>query len=589
MSKLSDSFKATRIRSKLILSQVLIALIPFVLVGMVGIMFSVREARKNVEQRTSQTVNQVSRTLDIYMEDLDKLTFILADEIAMENPAEGGTERLTRVSHYMQNVMSNYDEIAGILYAYEGDRYISTGMTRVSRDSFQKESWYKKALSDKDTLHRISSVTGRNITTDVGYSVDDVFSVVKAVNDPSTGDVLGVLLMDVGHGIISSAISDSQTGGEGFVFVLDESDHVVYTPINDVVYRIRPDWLSEKDGTLNIKVGGGRYHVRYKTSERTGWKTVSVISYDALMSDIDRMIAIYAVMLIVTLVLVQYLSLKLSDNITQPIQNLRDLMKKTEEGNLSLRFESDSKDEINDLGLTFNHMLERIQLLLERVRHEEDQKRMAELKIVQEQFKPHFLYNTLDTINWMAREHDAKDIVKLVEALTNVFRISLSHGRDYITIKEEVNYINNYLYVQKTRYEDKLIFDVEADEECMKTQVPKLILQPLLENAIYHGIKLKRGSGHIKVSVKRQGDMIRMSVSDDGRGMDENTRDSLRNLLQTGSGRGDLSPDDNQSFGLYYVRERLQLRYGENYRVDVDSTIDVGTEISICIPFGGED
>ncbi len=587
MNNLLTGFKTTKIRNKLILSQVFIALIPFVLVGVVGISFSVNEARKNVAQRTTQTVTQVSRTLDIYMEDLDKLIYVLADEIAECDPNSGGEPEENLVSRSMQNIMRNYDEIAGILYAYADDRYLSTGMTRISRDSFLKESWYKKALEDTDSLHRISTVTGRNITTDVGYSVDDVFSIVKAVCDPETGDVMGVLLMDVGHSIISSAISDSQIGNEGFVFVLDESDHMVYTPINDVVYRIKPEWLTDEAQTLSARIGGGRYLIRYKTSEKTGWKTVSVISYDALMADINRMVGIYSAMLIATLLLVQLFSLKLSDNITRPIKSLRDIMRKTEEGDLSLRFESNSRDEIGDLGISFNHMITTIGQLLERVRHEEDQKRKAELKIVQEQFKPHFLYNTLDTINWMAREHKAMDIVKLVDALTNVFRISLSHGKDYITIKEEVNYISSYLYVQKTRYEDKLIFSVDAQEECMNTLVPKLILQPVLENAIYHGIKLKRGTGHINVDIHRQDDMICMSVSDDGKGMDENTRAHLQSLLQTGKKEGEITPDDNQSFGLYYVKERLQLRYGDNYKVEVESTEDIGTKISIFIPFDG--
>ncbi len=586
MNNLLTGFKTTRIRTKLILSQVFIALIPFVLVGVVGISFSVREARKNVAQRTTQTVTQVSRTLDIYMEDLDKLVYVLADEIAYRDNGSDDAEKM--ISTSMQNVMNNYDEIAGILYAYSDDRYISTGMTRISRDPFQKEYWYRIALEDEKSLHRISTVTGRNITTYVGYSVDDVFSIVKAVCDEKTGQVKGVLLMDIDHGIISSAISDSQIGNEGFVFVLDENDHMVYTPINDVVYRISPSWLAGEERTISARISGGRYFIRFKTSARTGWKTVSVISYDVLMEDINRMIGIYALMLIATLLLVQLFSLKLSDNITRPIKSLRDIMRKTEEGDLSLRFESSSRDEVADLGLSFNHMIKTIEQLLERVRLEEDQKRKAELKIVQEQFKPHFLYNTLDTINWMAREHKAMDIVKLVDALTSVFRISLSRGKDYITIKEEVNYIRSYLYVQKTRYEDKLVFDVDADEECMSTMVPKLILQPLLENAIYHGIKLKRGTGHITVSVHRQEDMICMAVSDDGKGMDEGTRHSLQNLLRTGARKEDIAPDDNQSFGLYYVRERLQLRYADNYRVDVESREDVGTTISIFIPFGGE-
>ncbi|MCR5155253.1 MAG: sensor histidine kinase [Butyrivibrio sp.] len=579
----------TKIRTKLILSQIFIALIPFILVGIVGITFSVREARKNVAQRSSQTVTQVSRTLDTYMEDLDKLVLTLADEIEAAD-LDGSTDtKAAEVIRTMQNVMGRYDEIAGMLYAEDNDDYISTGITRVSRDSFQKESWYKAALLDPDKSHMISTVTGRNIATDVGYSVDDVFSIVKAVKNRDTDRIEGVLLVDIGHSIISSAIRDSQLGGEGFVFVLDEEDHMVYTPINPVVYRINPKWLVNEDETIAVDLGNSRYLVRFKKSDMTGWKTVSVTSYDELMGDYNRMMGIFAAILVATLILVQYLSVRVSDNITRPIKKLRDLMRKTREGNLSLRFESDSRDEINDLGKSFNHMIDRIQELLVRVRQEEDLKRKAELKIVQEQFKPHFLYNTLDTINWMAREHGAKDIVSLVDALTNVFRISLSHGKDYITIKEEINYISSYLYVQKTRYEDKLLFEIDTDEECEKHQVPKLILQPLVENAIYHGIKLKRGTGHIHISVKRADDMICMSVEDDGKGMDENTRDSLRELLKTGEHTQEIKAEDKESFGLFYVKERLQQRYRDSYKVEVESTEDIGTRISIFIPFFEEE
>ncbi|MBE5826765.1 MAG: sensor histidine kinase [Butyrivibrio sp.] len=579
----------TKIRTKLILSEIFIALIPFILVGIVGITFSVREARKNVAQRSSQTVTQVSRTLDTYMEDLDKLVLTLADEIEAAD-LDGSTDaKAAEVIRTMQNVMGRYDEIAGMLYAQDDDDYISTGITRVSRDSFQKENWYKAALLDPDKSHMISTVTGRNIATDVGYSVDDVFSIVKAVKNRDTDRIEGVLLVDIGHGIISSAIRDSQLGGEGFVFVLDEEDHMVYTPINPVVYRINPKWLVNEDETIAVNVGNSRYLVRFKKSDMTGWKTVSVTSYDELMGDYNRMMGIFAAILVATLILVQYLSVRVSDNITRPIKKLRDLMRKTREGNLSLRFESASRDEINDLGMSFNHMIDRIQELLVRVRQEEDLKRKAELKIVQEQFKPHFLYNTLDTINWMAREHGAKDIVSLVDALTNVFRISLSHGKDYITIKEEINYISSYLYVQKTRYEDKLLFEIDADEECEKHQVPKLILQPLVENAIYHGIKLKRGTGHIHILVKRADDMICMSVEDDGKGMDENTRDSLRELLKTGEHTQEIKAEDKESFGLFYVKERLQQRYRDSYKVEVESTEDIGTRISIFIPFFEEE
>lgn len=203
---------------------------------------------------------------------------------------------------------------------------------------------------------------------------------------------------------------------------------------------------------------------------------------------------------------------------------------------------------------------------------------------MQEQFKPHFLYNTLDTIGWMAREHSAEDIVKLVDALTNVFRISLSKGKDYITIEEEMKYISNYLYIQKIRYGPKVMYEMETEESIKMVRIPKLILQPLVENAIYHGVKLKRGEGHLKVSIWEEEETIFLEVQDDGKGMPEEKVAELSRLLNEPS-----SPNENQSFGLFYVKERLRIRYGDQFRVLVESQEGKGTNITILIPGGYEE
>ncbi|MCR5755063.1 MAG: sensor histidine kinase, partial [Acetatifactor sp.] len=335
---------------------------------------------------------------------------------------------------------------------------------------------------------------------------------------------------------------------------------------------------------LNVKILGKSYHIRFKNSEYTGWKVVCVASANELMGDIYQMILLYVCMLFLTLVLVTYLSRWLSGMITRPVVELRNRMKETEKGDLSVRFAGDGKDEISELGRTFNHMLERIQQLLNKVYEEEEEKRQAQLKIVQEQFKPHFLYNTLDTINWMARDYGADNVVKLVDALTNMFRISLSKGQDYIEIREEIKYISSYLYIQQIRYGEKVSYEISVADECLHVMVPKLILQPLVENAIYHGVKLKRCEGHLKVCVAAEENRISLSVADDGKGMSEEKRQELCKLFYSTQ-----KPEEQSSFGLFYVKERLRLRYGVHYEVEVESKEDVGTRITIYIPKEQED
>ena len=179
----------------------------------------------------------------------------------------------------------------------------------------------------------------------------------------------------------------------------------------------------------------------------------------------------------------------------------------------------------------------------------------------------------------MAREHSAYDIVHLVDALTNVFRISLSKGKDYITIEEEIRYISNYLYIQKIRYGPKVQYEIQVEEDCMNVILPKMILQPLVENSIYHGVKMKNGDGHLKVIGKAEGDWVSLEVWDDGKGMKDETVGELSRLLNEPGEAG-----RNRSFGLFYIKERLRIRYGEQFQVLVESKEGQGTRIVVRIP-----
>ena len=586
MKRIKKKFMDIKIHGKMLYSNIFIALIPLLIVGIMGIAISTREAQKNVSQHTSQTISQIQQMVDTYISSIEKLSNTLIEPVSISEVMTMNSEQVSNWSEKSNQIKEQfritagaYDEIAGIFLATEKDLYISTGMSRISREPFANEGWYIQAKENPSTMQIIGNVTGRNIVTNAEYSIDDVFSVVKAVTDADTGEVLGVLLIDINHTIISQAIRDAVIGDGGFVFVLDKEDHMVYTVPNDIVYRIDPKWLIEEGGPVNARIKGETYQIRYQESNYTGWKIVSVYSQEEIMGGVNTMIALFVSVLIAALLLVLFVAVKLSSTITRPIIVLTDLMKQTEKGDLSVRFEGDYQDEVSELGRRFNRMLERIQGLLDTVYKEQENMRQAELKIVQEQFKPHFLYNTLDTIGWMAREHSADDIVRLVDALTNVFRVSLSRGNDYITLKDEVLYISNYLYIQKIRYGNRVDYQIKMDENCNQTLVPKLILQPLVENAIYHGVKMKRGEGHLQIKVINENAWIKMSVTDDGKGMSAEKVDELSQILNN-----QMYIEEKQSFGLFYIKERLRLRYGDNYRATVESIEEKGTTISIYIP-----
>jgi two-component system sensor histidine kinase YesM len=230
-------------------------------------------------------------------------------------------------------------------------------------------------------------------------------------------------------------------------------------------------------------------------------------------------------------------------------------------------------------------MIEEVQKLIDMVYREQQSKREAELKTLQEQIKPHFLYNTLDTIQWMAQEHGAQDIVKVVGALTSLFRIGLSRGKEMIRLPDEMEHVRSYLIIQNARYEDKFDFTLCADDNALACMVLKLTLQPLVENAIYHGIKERRGHGFIRVEALVRDEMLVLRVSDDGVGMTPAKLEEVRALLTVAHPHG----EGLEGYGIHNVHERIQLSFGSRYGLRFDSAPDRGTTVEILHPLVASD
>ena len=585
MRKIKDMLLNVSLRTRMVLSNIVVALIPFLIFSIVSGFVFLDHAQKTAEEHSVQLIHQVSNSMDVYVETIEKMVNYIQLELqdtpffTMESEGASGWDSETAyIRSVLENVANSHREVAGIFIATKEDLYVSTGMSRISRDPFQNERWYREAAENPEEIQLISVVTGRNIVTNRSYSIDDVFSLAKAVQDPETGEVLGVILLDIRHDIIQSSINGVTIGEKGFVFVMDQEDNIVYTPVNGIVYRVNPKWVKAME-SMSVQIQGGSYQIRSELSPYTGWRTVGVFSMDEVMSSVNTIVYILFTCVIISLVLVVIVSFKFSRTLTNPIFKLKRLMKQAESGDLTVRFNFQHNDEIGELGQSFNHMIARIDQLIQMVYVEQENKRTAEMKSLQEQIKPHFLYNTLDTISWMARDYDAEDIVRLVDALTNMFRIGLSHGKDIITVKEEITHVSNYLYIQKIRYKDKLNYVIHVDESLYAIEVPKLILQPLVENAIYHGVKAKRGGGTITITGVPEGENLVFTVQDNGAGMPQEKVEELNRRM---SERSVL--DEQKSFGLFYIRERIQLCYGTGYGVHVESALGEGTRVTITLP-----
>ena len=570
MKKIAERLGGLPLRTKMALSTSMAALIPLLLLSLVLGSFFLYDLREKSSQLTLQVVNQTSESMDIYISSIEKLMNYVVDE-GSEIPEEGG-EEAAHMRELTGAILKAYPEITGITLAYNDDSYLSAGMRRISRDLFADESWFKYAVEKDGELGVIGNAVGRNVVGNLNDSSDSIFSLVKSFDN-------GVVLFDIRHDMIKQLINRVSIGESGFLYVVDSSD-IVYTPSSPIVYRIDSEsYSTEGLDTDTLSIDGSDYFIANHYSDYSGWRVVGVVPRAEFSSNISGIYKIMLISILTCIILIISVSIWVSTSVTKPISKLSKLMERVEDGDFSVRFRPRYHDEIGVLGTSFNHMLEKMDELINELYKEKQIRLEAQLKSLQEQVKPHFLYNTLDTISWMARAQGAMDVVHLVDALTNMFRVGLSKGKDYISLREETVHVANYLYIQKVRYQDKLQYSIEIPDKFNETVVPKLILQPLVENAIYHGIKLKRGGGLVRITADSSDEKLFLHIWDSGAGISD---EKLRELNESLS--SDSRSETTESFGIPYISNRIKLSYGPEYGVSIRSREGEYTEVTLCLP-----
>lgn len=297
-----------------------------------------------------------------------------------------------------------------------------------------------------------------------------------------------------------------------------------------------------------------------------------------LNARVSTFITTVVIMVIVISILVIFICGSLSYNIVRPVNGLVEVTNQISKGDFSVRAGSANTSEIDSLSHSVNHMAKNLDLLVNQIKEDERKMRQAELRLLQEQINPHFLYNTLDTIVWLIESGMEKEAEEMVVSLSDFFRLVLNHGKEYNTIKDEERHITSYLKIQQVRYQDILEYDIQIPTELYDYQILKMTLQPLVENALYHGIKYKRAKGTIKVHGKKDGDIIILSVEDNGVGMEEDEVKRLREEINR------PCKETQKGFGLANVNERIKMNFGAKYGMRIESEKGKGTTVYVIIP-----
>jgi two-component system sensor histidine kinase YesM len=562
------------------------ALIVFtiLLLGAVSLYFLRETLVQNAESTTTQLVTQMNRVIENYVKYMDDIALVTVNNedvrIFMENPAADSPALRTRISQSFRVIRLVRKDIDSIFLITRDGRAIAAtqGEGRLN-PSVDLESRFREIHSGLNPgFPAVSSAHVENL-------VDDrypwVISLARSMPAAADGRSVGIIQVDLNYEIIADLCRNIQLGTSGYVFILDGNGDLVYHPRQQLIYGSLKserfsDVLALNGGYLRAVVDGREVLYTAASSSQTGW-TVAAVSYpDELFS--SRRHAEYYFLLLALLSFVTAIGAAhlISTTISKPIGELRRSMQAVESGNFDIDITVQTSNEIYQLARDCDIAIKKVRDLIEQNRKEQELKRALELRALQAQINPHLLYNTLDSIIWMIELGENQNAIDMTSSLAKLFRLAISKESEMISIRNEIEYVEAYLAIQKQRYKEKLSYEIAFSPELHGLKIMKLLIQPLVENAIYHGIKGMDGPGHIKIIGERENSAVVIRVGDNGVGMSAEILSALN--------EGNVEPSTSGGVGVKNVQERIRLSFGTEYGVRLESLPGAGTTAVVRIP-----
>lgn len=547
---------------------ILISVMCVVLTATTTIMFTI--VYRNSLHRTAiinseQAVSQVTNTIEIYAQEMKNDLKMVEKEIQWVASPEELRDYLNHMVQINSGCLSVmiYDEEGNILEYGADEGYI---MERQTEDI----SFLPDLFSEAE--YEISAPHVQNIFKG---SYPWVATIGNKIYLELYKKELYVA-MDVEVLSILSYVDNVSIGQRGYCFVIDKYGNMVYHPQQQLIYSGIKSENMELLANLEGETIAGDIIYSAHGLEDGHWTVVGVSYMDELVTDKLKELWWLIIIELLLCIVISIITIKaFNRKISSPVQNLINAMKNFEQNMEEFRYRTEKGVyEMQILSESFEHMVKRLQELMEQVKREEILLRKTELKALQTQINPHFLYNTLDSIQWMCERNKADQAVKMVGALSRLFRISISKGKELITIADEIEHAKNYMLIQTFRYTNQFTYHFEAEEEVLHYFCNKITLQPIIENAIIHGINPAYEDGEILVTARQEKDYVVFTVSDNGMGM---TEEQCRSILKHDT-------NDSHGIGIKNVNDRIKIYFGEEYGIQVESKMDVGTTITIRFP-----
>ncbi len=548
--------------------------------------FTITSVRNATLENNRLLVNELVNQIDNYIESMERISrAVIGDKNAQAfllSPLPESEDGEILQDRFASYIRARDDISAIVLFRHDGIAVSGDGTDSTGFSDYRNSDWYRNAL--KAGGETVASTAYVQNLVPGNYSW--VVSLSTQILNPEDNSPLGILLVDLKFNRIKELCESLIIGEKGYDFIIDPAGNYVFHPSLQLVYSnlkhepidaLLP--LMENDQHL-YRIEGRNY--LSARSERTGWHVISVSFDSDLVTRWPYVQLINALIGLVLFLIVGLVTNFISKGITRPLRQLQKVMKSVETGEFKTAGHLDATDEIRELAREYDIMVGRIGELMDENVREQELKRKSDLKALQAQINPHFLYNTLDSIIWMGEMNKSDEVVKMTSALSRLFRISISKGHELIPLKDELEHVRSYLTIQEMRYKNKFRYLIDIPEELLACTVLKITLQPLVENALYHGIRSVDYEGLIEIGGYNEDEDIILTVRDNGEGMDVETLSAMID------GISEIKDEDNrdrqQGTGVRNVHERIRLYFGDEYGLSYESIKGRGTLISIRIP-----
>lgn len=556
------------------------AIIAIALISLIIFQRFTNSLNATIIEENSGIVGQLGESVDSYLRNAMKVSDSIYYNVIKNTDISNDDIKKGMNLIYVNND-NMIDDIA--LISGKGELIESMPALRLKDNSdVLEKDFFKKSMAESEYINfsmpHIRDLFDRNESS---YSW--VISLSRAVEVTDEGKATqALLLINLNYRYFEEIFSNVNLGNGGYVYLTNDRGDIIWHPKQNEIYsgRFKEDnkyAATLKDGITVENLRGKNITLNVRTIGYTGWKLVGVTPSAALGVDGIKFRFFVLFVADLFLFLLAMINAFISDKISNPIKRLDGSVREIESGNLDVEIVPSGSYEVEHLGKSIKNMLGRIKVLMSDLVAEHNAKRKSEFDTLQSQINPHFLYNTLDIIVWMIENENSDKAVNIVTALAKFFRISLSKGKNIITVKDEVEHVRNYLMIQNMRFKNRFEYSIEVDKKVLSYSSLKLMLQPLVENAIYHGMEFMDGDGEIDVKVFKEDDSLYFTITDNGLGMSE---DMVETLLSK-----DFVPSKKGSgIGVKNVNERIKLYFGSEYGLKVESEPDEGTKITIHLP-----